>query len=491
MRVSARHEGDVDGQLVPFSESGKTAVTLVLDDSAQLIAVQHAAWMFANLAVRLGGYVEKVSIFCPDGVPIHRNVLPFSSGESDFGLALKAAASSLGIVPVVANEMLGIQFFIGPGVAPANGWRVYGNGWIGGITKSSINAESPSVLPFGPYVAACFAASEIFKEMRLRHENYRSSEGFFDAWTLKSSRAACSSEPLSLPELELECTLAGVGAVGTAFLHTMFACPMLKLSAAIADNDSKGLDITNLNRYVLFGTSSVGKLKPDAVCEMFEHSHLRLTPCNGGAETLPKIGDRVLSAVDKNKSREGIQYQYPSRIISASTSGLRAEVLRCGPPGKGACLRCYNPPEVLPTDDEKIAKLREAGHDELARYCEEVGISPDEGKAWLNSPKERCGEAGESLLGVQFAVPTAQGVFSVGFTSVFAGVLLASEFLKDCMGVGVPLNDSVNNFSFQFFDVLSAANDTSLLAVDPNCPLCHARTLSTWQRRFGNLKPIR
>lgn len=489
MRVSTRHEGDLDKQLLSFSQSGKTAVTLVLDSSANYVAVQHTAWMLANLAARLDGYVECVCICCPENIQIHPNIIPFNFGATDFGKALVSAVSALGIIPVFTGEKKGLVFYVGPGAAIENCWRVHGEGWVGGISKSAIIDKPNSSLPFGPYVAACFAAAEIFKEMRMTPKDYLPNEGFFDAWNLAPIRTFCSSEQPALSELGLECTLAGVGAVGTAFIHTMFACPMIKLSATIADNDSKGLDITNLNRYVLFGKSEIGKLKPDAVCDLLKDSHIRFFPWNNGVETLAKIGPRVLSAVDKNKSREGIQYSYPSRIISASTLGLRAEVLRCGPPGEGACLRCYNAPEVLPSDDEKIAKLKKAPEDEIVRFCKEAGISIEEGKAWINKPK--CGQPGELLLSVLPVADDEQGVFSVGFTSVFAGVLLAVEFLKDCMGITNSLNGRSNHFTFQFFDVMSPVNEPSFLSVDPNCPLCHAKTLPIWKQRFENLKPTR
>jgi molybdopterin/thiamine biosynthesis adenylyltransferase len=491
MKVSARHEGDLNKQLISFPESGKTAITLVLDHSADSIAVQHTVWMLANLAVRLDGYIEKVSICCPNGVTVHPNVLPFPYEASNLCGSLVSAASSLEIIPVVANELIGIPFYIGPGIAPKRGWRVYGDGWVGGITKSAITNAPVSSLPLGPYAAACFAAAEIFKQMRMRPENYSSTEGFFDIWNLEPTPIFRPAEQSSLPELDLECTLAGVGAVGTAFLHTMFACPTLKLSVTGADNDKDGLDITNLNRYVLFGKSAVGQLKPDAVCELLRDSHIQFTPWNDSIETLSKISTRVLSAVDKNKSREGIQYRFPSRIISASTFDLRVEVLRCGPPGKGACLRCHNPPEVLPSDDEKIAKLKKATADEFSQFCAQAGISIDEGREWINEPKEKCGQPGERLLTVLHTTNNTEGVFSVGFTSVLAGVLLAAEFIKDCMGADIPLNRFANNFMFQLFDVLSPSNETSFLAIDPNCPTCSAKTLAIWKQRFDGLKPAR
>jgi molybdopterin/thiamine biosynthesis adenylyltransferase len=491
MRISARHEGDLNNQLAPFSEGGGTAVTLHLDAAANSIAVQHTAWMLANLLARLDGCVERISICCAPNIPVHSNVFPFAVDPADFGKALLSATNELEIVPVTTDQQIGIQLHIGPGSEPENGWRIYGDGWCGGITKTRILNEPQSDLPFGPYAAACIAAAEVFKQVRMRPEHYISGEGFYDMWTLESARLFQARGPQALSIEGMRCTLAGVGAVGTAFLHTMAACPNLQMSAVLADNDSKGIDLTNLNRYVLFGRSAIGKLKPDAACALLQKAHMHLTPWNDVAEKLPKLEDRLLSAVDTNRAREGIQFRYPPRIISASTLDLRAEVLNCGPPGKGACLRCYNPPESRPSDDELINQLRTATEGQFAQLCKDANVSIEAGRSWAATRK--CGQAGERLLPILREKDDAPGVFAVGFTSVLAGTLLATEFIKDHIGAAVALNGRQNHAVFQFFDILSPANSPSFIASEQLCPLCNPRRpgLPVWQRRFSALGPNR
>jgi molybdopterin/thiamine biosynthesis adenylyltransferase len=483
MNISTRHEGDLNNQLLPFLKSGRTAVTLVMDNTASSIAVQHTAWMCVNLLARLDGCVEQISICCPPNITVHANVFPFSVETSDFGSALVVAAGNLEIVPVTAGRRIGIEFYIGPGVVPKTGWRVYGDGWCGGITKSHIIKKTESDLPFGPYIAA----SEIFKRMRMRPEHYATSEGFYDAWRLATGRFFQVSGPQTLSVTGMKCTLAGIGAVGNAFLHAIAACPKLQISATLADNDSKGIDLSNLNRYVLFGKSAVGKRKPDAVCELLQLAHLQLTPWNDAAEKLPDLGDHVLSAVDTNRAREGIQFRYPARIISASTLDLRAEVLNCGPPGKGACLRCYNPPESLPTDEELVAGLKAATEEQFVQFCNDANVSIEDGRGWVVTQK--CGQEGERLLSVLRQRDDASGVFAVGFTSVLAGILLATEFIKDHIGAAAALTGMQNHAVMQFFDILSPANSPSFIACEQYCPACNAGRpgLPIWQRRFTSL----
>jgi len=53
------------------------------------------------------------------------------------------------------------------------------------------------------------------------------------------------------------------------------------------------------------------------------------------------------SPLDTNRARQALQGHYSPLILSASTFDLRAEVLRAGPPGLGACLRCGGGVTVL------------------------------------------------------------------------------------------------------------------------------------------------
>jgi ThiF family len=489
--VSTRHEGDLDQRLVRFTENRKMRVTLLLGDSASQAAVQHSAWMLANLLARLEGYVENISICCPSAVQIHPSVFPFQIEARDFREALISATSLLEIVPVTVDEREGLIFSLGPGDEAMDGWRVYGNGWVGGITRGAAPQQPQSDLPFGPYVAACFAASEVFKRARMRDEHYISSKGFYDTWSLRAHAMMPNKGPLEIPNIEMNCILAGVGAVGNAFLHTMASCPSIRLSAVLADDDHKGVEITNLNRYVLFTKRHLNMLKADAACELLQKPHLKLRPHNGPAQTVSIGNNRVLSAVDTNRAREAIQFLFPARVISASTSDLRVEAHRCGPPGHGACLRCYNPPEALPADHELAARMKNGTLEELKDLADQAGVSMEAALNWLNT--EKCGEEGARLLQVLRDRDGGGGRFAVGFTSVLAGVLLATEFIKDSAGYKTSLDGINNHAVFQFFETLSDANESSYVARDQSCPACGATrpSFAIWNSRFTNLGPAR
>lgn len=486
---SSRHESDLRGQLAAFSEARKHVVTIILDDTAQHHAVQHCAWMLLNMLIRFDGFVERVVVCCPEAVTLRSDIIPLAVEEATLARGLVATANSLNLLPTSLSSPSGLPIYIGPGEAVTDGFRAYGDGWTGGISTGTIIHVPESTLPFGPYAAACIAAAEVFKLARMKPDEYQAGDGFFDFWKLQSSPDMLHTGPTSLGSHDLSCILAGIGAVGCAFLHTMAVCPDLQLAATLADNDSKGVELSNLNRYVLFGTASLCKSKPDEAVRILSQGHMKLTPHNGDIGSLEKVEGRVLSAVDKNSAREAIQYRYPARIISASTSDLRSEALRCGPPGRGACLRCYNPREPIPPDDQIVKRLKAADPEEFQRICTSAGVSIEDAASWLKT--RSCGSAGSALLKYMRQSDPADdaGVFAVGFTSVFAGVLLAVEFIKDCLGISEGLNDSANRVNFQFFTIATDVNGKGFIDRDPECPCCIPGNPATkiWETRFRSL----
>lgn len=280
--------------------------------------------------------------------------------------------------------------------------------------------------------------------------------------------------------------LAGVGAVGSALLHCLW--PMwLEGELLIADNDEAGIEDTNLNRYPFFGASSLGRPKASEAAALFRDHPLTLIPHDGGFDFFFEHRDRrptlVLSAVDKNTTRAAIQDQYPALIVSGSTSDLRAELLRCGPPGRGACLRCFNPPENAPTDDEIRARLV-ASVNELERAADTIGISRNAAREWADAGK--CGEAGDRLLAHVRKSVTEPERFAVGFVSVAAGTVLAAQLLKECSSTNAVLDERANRAVFQFWNPISAVNGPSFYSRQACCPKCAPDTIDAkiWRTRY-------
>ena len=492
-RVSDRHEGDLRGRLLPFEDTRVADVTVVVETAkACLPSTQHAAWMLVNLLARSEGIVGRIGLICPPDVPLSGPVVPLAPEATNLRSALLTGAREIGAVPVEPDKKFKGILVVGPGEALGDGYRVYGEGWWGGISAGAILGDGTSPLPFGPYVAACFAAAEVFKSARMAPGAYERPESvFYSAWSHEGGVEPLLGGPDELDGLVLDAALAGVGAVGSAWVHAVWACRGAIGEVVLADDDKKGVDATNLNRYPLFGSGSLGKRKASEAARVASDASVSWVPYDRPFEETGIKASRLISAVDVNRARVALQNLYPPRILAASTFDMRAEVSRCGPPGKGACLRCYNPPETLDSDDEIRARLRETSEAELAALGAEANVSVEEARAW--SLEGRCGQAGERLLSHIRQNDEGPRQFAVGFVSVMAGTLLAAESMKDVLGADAPLSDKRPRAALQFWHPTANTNRAGPYARDPQCPMCepHKPATKIWGRRFEAFQPQR
>src|ERR1051326_6003601 len=104
MSISSRHQGDLGGKLVPFENTRKVPVSIIIE-TPELVATQHLAWMLVNLLVRLEGYVERVSISCQKGVPVSPFVIPWHQEQADLRQLLLMEGNRLELTPVPADKM--------------------------------------------------------------------------------------------------------------------------------------------------------------------------------------------------------------------------------------------------------------------------------------------------------------------------------------------------------------------------------------------------
>jgi hypothetical protein len=494
-RVSSRHEDDLGGRFLPFSNTRQVDVTVeVATATASLAKTQHTAWMLVNLLARLDGVVRRIGLVCPPGIALAGRIVPLSPRDVDLRTALLLGAQAVDAVPIEPDARLDRTLLVGNSTDCQADLYLHGEGWWGGISEKPIadlqSLHGSSALPFGPYVAACLAAAEVFKAARLRPGAYRSpGAAFYSLWDHRPSGSPAPGGP-SVVDLEIDAALAGVGAVGSAALHCLWACPSLAGRLVVADNDSKGVDRTNLNRSVLFGRAAIGALKATAAAQVAGDSGIELQPFDHDIVSLNELPPRVLSAVDTNTARAGLQNRYPARILSASTLDLRAEALRCGPPGVGACLRCHNPPVVLASDADLRMRLRGAASEEVDECARRVEVTSAQAREWIETG--RCGIPGERLLAI-LRYSENEGQFAVGFVSVMAGTMLAAELLKDYMTDPGPLSESVQRAVFQFHNPGANSNRAAAYSRDPTCPMCVPQSVACrlWAQRYAALSPKR
>ncbi|WP_328686655.1 ThiF family adenylyltransferase [Streptomyces sp. NBC_00343] len=450
--------------------------------------------MLINLLARAAGVIRSVHLVCPPDVPLAGRIVPLAPREVPLDEALLQGAQAIGAVRVSpastatpADTVLVVGS--GYGAKDRSPRFVAGYGWWGGVSSRPLpvpEAYGSSSLPFGPYLAATLAVAEVFLAVRLPRYTAPTEPYGWDCWSQTMSRTPVPGAPAELENLDLSGTaLAGVGAVGSTWVHALWATPGLTGEVTLADADSKGITLTNLNRCPPFGHQHLGSSKAHCAAHLAADAGLVWHPHHARFERLGITPSLLVSAVDTNRARAELQNRYAPRMLSASTLDLRAETLRVGPPGTGACLRCYNPPEALTGDDELRARTRAGGTAAVGALAAEAGVPETEVRRWLE--RGECGEVGTRLLeSLRRQAEPVQARFAVGFTSAMAGTLLGAETVKTLMQQPMRETEpSHNNVTFQFLRPTAHVNAASLLARDPQCPACAPAhpALDAWRRR--------
>lgn len=478
---------------------------IVDSEAAHLAAHQHTAWMLVNLLARADRVVSTVRVVCPPGVPLAGRVVPLAARDLTLDQALVQGGKAVDAVPVglaTGAESEDVVLVVGAqtGIDDHGPQRrhVTGFGWWGGVSSHPAAvpaALQDSPLPFGSYIAATLAVAEIFLHVRVPQRSAPSAAADYgwDCWTQDFSSFPSADARITAKGLDLSGTaLAGVGAVGSTWVHALWATPGLRGTVLLADADKQGVTVTNLNRCPLFGHQHLNHPKAESAAKAARDCAIAWGPRSKRFEALGVTPQLLVSAVDTNRAREALQGRYPAVILSASTSDLRAEALRVGPPGVGACLRCYNVPEAFVGDDDLRALARAGGAATVAALAAGHGVSPEEVQRWLDQGE--CGEVGTRLLSSlrEQAATGDTPRFAVGFTSVMAGTILAAETIKVLLGE--PLRATFpehNNVTFQFLKPMAPANSTGVLARDDKCPACPPTNpaMAVWRRRASGFTP--
>jgi hypothetical protein len=472
--------------------------------------------MMVNLLARATGVVDTVRVICPTGVPLAGRIVPLASRDLTLANALVTGGLAIGaarVRPASAPAGSDIVLITAVGDKHDDGDRdrhgnrqggrngvpttryVSASGWWGGVSDQPMPTYGdPNDLPYGPYVAATLAVAEVYLHARLPDHVARVTDTYvWDCWRQTLTIEPDPAAPTGLTDLDLTGTaLAGVGAVGTTWVHALWGTPGLIGEVTLSDADKQGVTTTNLNRCTLFGRASLDSAKAPEAARITDDCAITWHPHHGRLEDLGGAPCLLVSAVDTNRARDALQQRYPPRILSASTQDLRAEVLRAGPPDVGACLRCYNPLEPFVGDDTLRAHALDGGPDAVRALALDAGVEVADVQRWL--ARGGCDEVGARLLATLHRnEPEPPARFAVGFTSAMAGVLLATETVKTLLGRPmVSESPEVNNATFQFLKPTAPVNAAGRLAPDPRCPACApANPAATiWRQRIDQLDAI-
>lgn len=456
-QLADRHfRPDPQGVLAPKGEGqcGRVLVT-VTQEAAATTAGQHLAWMLVNQLARQFDVVADITLRVPD--------LPLLGNTAAFGAKNSFRETLAECVRLVADKHVGVsvqfedkdQFDAHIVVGGSSDrkragrtWCAYADGWRWHVGSG---AHVPQVTPssnlsFGPYMAACFVAGEVFKSFRRMRPDKGEfiTECFGSVWTMSLGDAweRLVDGPLyeELPVLP-HFYFAGAGAVAQAAALTL-GSSKIKGAATVIDHDQ--LDVTNDNRYILSTLDDGGTAK---VKLLSSYLTAQTIPCHpapmkwsayvsacGGMAANDEIAalerqyrfPLVLSCVDKNLPRHEIQTPLPRMVIGGSTDGLTAKVQVYYLGHEVACLKCFNPIEDRnATIQRNLERLTGMTLEERNEWCREQGLSTDDLARFL-APSE-CGKLSEADL-ERFAKSAPD--MSVGFVSVAAGILLSAQLVR-------------------------------------------------------------
>jgi hypothetical protein len=478
--------------LAPLDQGRPIVVQVVIPaDVAGIEAVQHTAWMTINMLARLDRVVGSISVVCPSGVPLAGRISPLTAGAPTLAEGIASGTAAIDTVPVVlAAEPADVRLVVGPGDAVDGGIRVYGEGWCGGVTRGgAIPTAEPSALPFGPYIAAAIAVGEVFRGARVDPARYPpATSAFYSLWSHQAARTYIAGGPVILPGVALDETLAGVGAVGCICAQVIWAADGVGGRVLLVDGDMDGIDITNLNRYLLFGRQHIDLPKASTASALLGGSEIQWSSYDGPLEAAPGLHRRILCAVDVNESRMAAQSRWPESLLMASTHELRAEVVRCDPRQGGPCARCHNDPAAMTPDEELRRRFREASPDQQQEIAARHKADLAEVTAWAETGE--CGTSGERVRDALRTGQSAPPAFAVPFVSLAAGTMLAAEVVKEQLGTAVPLSPDRQHATLQFW-APAASRGASCYGRDPHCPLCRpdSEAVTVWRDRVSAASP--
>jgi ThiF family len=240
--------------------------------------------------------------------------------------------------------------------------------------------------------------------------------------------------------------VAGIGAVGSAFLFCLGAHGKLQGRLHLIDKDV--IDTTNLGRYPLFDTSDIGNGKVHAAraklasisrIDCVAHLDEFESYCRHQLKGNPGFRiERLVSAPDKRKTRRSFQHELPWQLWDASTGTDQVVIHSNHYDPNFACLEC-----IYPERPEEGAHLRHLS-ETLAVPLEELRlqttISPENAaRITLKYPhlniEQLVGRDYDSIFRDLCSASMLRAgdeivLAPMSFTSMLAGAFLYLEFLK-------------------------------------------------------------
>lgn len=225
------------------------------------------------------------------------------------------------------------------------------SGWNAFLSDSVPQSVGNSSIPFGPGIAACFGAANIFRSVFLgREANLDRSINF----------SALIGDAIISNNLELngslgEIALIGAGAIGNA---AVWALSRIQMEGTIHIVDHQTIDVGNLQRYIMAERKRESAVKVEMLANCFKNELKAIPHQRTFAEFTHLNGykwEKMLLALDSSFDRRSAQASLPQWVANAWTQpgdlGVSTHNFL-----DGACVTClYLPEHALENEDELVA----------------------------------------------------------------------------------------------------------------------------------------
>ncbi|RWA51109.1 hypothetical protein AU476_25315 [Cupriavidus sp. UYMSc13B] len=225
------------------------------------------------------------------------------------------------------------------------------NGWEAHVSTKGPLSCGLTDIPFGPGLAACLAAANVFRSVFVPHASLD-----LDARLNPVDEGELVPFREQLRGTMGRVVLAGAGAIGNA---AAWALSRVTMEGTLDIVDHESVDIGNLQRYVLAEREHVDAVKAPLLAKYFQGSVQARAFETDLASYLQNNGydsPRMLLALDSARDRRAAQASLPQWVANAWTQPGDVGVSTHDFVG-GACVSClYLPDKPHRNEDEVIAE---------------------------------------------------------------------------------------------------------------------------------------
>jgi hypothetical protein len=347
------------------------------------------------------------------------------------------------------------------------------NSWVCYFSESEPQGSSSSNNPLGAAAAACIGAANLFRHVFSKQLPYSEIDKSFSL-SLFNYTYSEDQKGIILPPVNISDTVVvGLGAIGNGL--TWLLGQLIDVTGEITFVDHEVVGLSNLQRYILTEQSSIEQAKVIIAEGYLKRTDLTVIkkPFDWRqyvAERQNSVIKTIAVCIDNAEDRIMIQGILPKKIYNAWTQQENLGISRHINFNTDPCLCClYLPSIVKKSRSQEVADNLNLSHEErlirgylankklvdeilLNLIADANQLSVMEFHKYLNKPIDIfysevvCGGIMMSKTGAisnskqQIEVPCA-------FESAMAGILLASELIKESLGYEINNQETTTRFN--------------------------------------------